>query len=270
MALVTIDAERCHQDGICAAVCPTKFIKGKPGELPRTREGIAHCIACGHCMAFCPHDAVRVAALPHDGLELVNKKALPSPESVAHLCKSRRSIRVFKETPVPRETVQHILDTAAYAPTAKNLRNFRQIMLYDRAQIVAFGECLVECLAEDMKAASPVFSDARGLIEGWKAGKDPIFRNAPHLLLAVSPKDWAWAGEDPAIHLTYFELAAYAHGVGACWAGYVTRALLHFPQAQAFFGIAEDEVIAGGQMFGYSRYAAKAIPPRPPFPITWF
>lgn len=269
MALVTIDAERCRQDGICAAVCPTKFIKGKPGELPRTREGLAHCISCGHCMAFCPHDAVRVAALPHDGLEPFNKKALPAPEAVEHLCKSRRSIRRFKETPVPQGTVQRILDAAAYAPTAKNIRNFRQIMIYDRARLVEFGECLVKCLETDATSENPAFPDARGLIEGWKAGKDPLFRNAPHLLLIVSPRGWLWAREDPAIHLTYFELAAYAHGVGACWAGYVNRALLRFPEARGFLGIKEDEVIAGGQMFGYSRYVPKAIPPRLPYPISW-
>ena len=72
----------------------------------------------------------------------------------------------------------------------------------------------------------------------------------------VLPKDYEWQ-EDGAIALTYFELAAQACGVGACWGGFLTMAVRNFPELREFLGIKEDERVCGAQMFGWP--AAKPV-----------
>ena len=271
MSTLIIDAEKCKQDGICADVCPTKFIKGSVGVLPAGRDGRGMCIACGQCMAFCPHEAIKVARFANEPVLRFDKKDLPSPESVEILCKTRRSIRVFKEKAVPTNLVQSLIASASYAPTAKNQRFLRQIVLHDTKRLNEFGELLVNCLEHNLQdnTQNLALDEAKSLVRGWRAGKDPILRHAPHLILTVVPVSWAWRAVDASIFLSYFEILAHTHGVGACWAGYVTKATKAFPELRQFLGLKEDEEVCGGQLFGYSKYKVQAIPPRPAYEHVW-
>ena len=51
-----IIAEKCRGCGLCARVCPTAAIKGKPKELYRIER--QKCIKCGACLEKCPFGAV--------------------------------------------------------------------------------------------------------------------------------------------------------------------------------------------------------------------
>ena len=57
MALLSIDQEKCKQDGLCAADCPMSIIRfDGPGHYPvLIQGGEAFCVRCGHCVAACPH-----------------------------------------------------------------------------------------------------------------------------------------------------------------------------------------------------------------------
>ncbi len=88
------------------------------------------------------------------------------------------------------------------------------------------------------------------MIAKAKAGEDALLRDAPHVVVAVVPKDHMWP-EDASIALTYFELAAHALGVGACWGGFLTAAIRNFEGLRDYLGIGCDEHVCGAQMFGY-------------------
>ncbi len=45
------------------------------------------------------------------------------------LIKSRKSIRKFKPTPVPRDAIERILEAGIHAPSGKNLQNWRFYVL---------------------------------------------------------------------------------------------------------------------------------------------
>ena len=49
--------------------------------------------------------------------------------AVEHAITSRRSIRAFLQTPVPREMVEHLLDVAARAPSGTNMQPWRAHVL---------------------------------------------------------------------------------------------------------------------------------------------
>lgn len=272
MPFFSVVPELCRQDGICASVCPAHVIKGPKGRTPIMRPGAEEdCLACGHCMAFCPHGAARVDVLPLEDLQPIDRKALPDGPTVERLFQARRSIRHFKKEPVPREMLEQVLAATRHAPSAKNARPVRWLMVYERETLRAVGNSVAEWLDAMVadSARPPAIREAKALSRAWRAGLDPLFRGAPHLVLAVTPKNRPWAGADAAIALTYLELAALPYNIGACWAGYVsTAARLHTP-LQRLLGLAEEEIVSGGQMLGFTALRPTASAPRAPLPVQW-
>lgn len=266
--------ERCRQDGICASVCPVHVIRGPKGQTPVMRKGKeTDCIACGHCMAFCPHGAARVDVLPVEDLRPLDRSRLPDAEALGMLFKSRRSIRHFQKNSVPRDVLELILSETRHAPSGKNRRPVRWVVVHEEERLREVGECMASWLeslvagAEDNGALRQ--AEARALLKAWRMGLDPLFRGAPHLVLAVTPKSWPLATVDAAIALTYLELAALARKVGACWAGYVTIAAQGHAPLRHFLGIGEEEQASGGQMLGFTGLRPTASAPRNPLPVYW-
>lgn len=228
------------------------------------------CIACGHCMAFCPSGAARVDVLPVDDMLPIDRKLLPSAEQAEMLIKTRRSTRRFKPEPVPRELLQRVLAATRHAPSAKNGRPVRYIVAHERDTLKRIGDCAVEWLAASLTSKSgPAMPEAGALARAWRSGLDPLFRGAPHLVLAVAEKTRPWAEGDSAIALTYLEMAALVHGIGACWAGYVTHAARQYEPLQRLLGVQEHEAVQGGQMLGFISLRPTASAPRTPFPEHW-
>ncbi len=254
------DQALCTQCGLCAEMCPAGVIRFTKGAFPEMRAG-GECIRCGHCMVYCPVKAARVNDLPESEMLPADASRLPDPETIGLFCRSRRSVRRFKKEPVPKQTLLDILDVARYAPSAKNRQATRWILVYQREKIEAIGDCMARYYFD--------LPEGKLLARAWKMGVDPIFRGAPHLALAVAPADWPWSRIDAAISLTYLELAALSYNVGACWAGYVTSAVNAYAPLRSLLGIAEEEILCGGQMLGFIGLRAGRIPPREPLRLTW-
>lgn len=271
MAIFSVLPDLCKQDGICASVCPAHCIKGPKGSLPFMRpEKTLYCIECGHCMAFCPSGAARIDALPVQEMLPIDRKRLPDAESVEALLRARRSTRLFKKEPLPKELLERILQATRHAPSAKNDRPVRYIVLYERESLKKLGDIAADWLERLSSAGAPdSFPEAKALAKAWRNGLDPLFRGAAHLVLAVTEANRGWAEGDSAIALTYLELAALPHGVGACWAGYITHIARIDAAMQEFLGIRPGEAVQGGQMLGYIALKPTSCAPRTPFPATW-
>ncbi len=271
MRAITINTDLCHKDGICAMVCPARHIQAKVGDIPVGRKGDATaCIGCGQCMAFCPHSAIHVEGLDTEQQQ-IKRADLPSPQATSLLLRSRRSIRMFKEQPVPKELITSLIHDASYAPTAKNMRELRYIVLYEQEKMKAFGDCLASCYKKAIEeqpdsSFAPLY---KMLAMSWRNGTDIIFRKAPHLALVVADESGHWPAVDSAISLTYLEIAANANGVGACWAGFVTSTVNNFPETRAMLGLKENEVVFGGQMLGFPKIFPRATAPRASYEIAW-
>ena len=79
----------------------------------------------------------------------------PTAESIAAVdaaITSRRSIRAFMSTPVPRETIERILEVASRAPSGTNTQPWKVYVLTGskRDELVA-----KVCAAHDASAANP-------------------------------------------------------------------------------------------------------------------
>ena len=86
----------------------------------------------------------------------------------------------------------------------------------------------------------------------WESKKiDVIFRNAPHMLIASSPKCNTAPIIDSTIALTYFDLLANANGIGTLWDGFAKNVFEDVaPELKSKFGIPFDHEIASVIIFG--------------------
>jgi nitroreductase/NAD-dependent dihydropyrimidine dehydrogenase PreA subunit len=259
MSQIAVDPALCRKDGICIDVCPANYLTADASGLPREVEE-GHCILCGHCVAVCKSQALRHTGLPEEALLPMPAEA-PTPQALEGLLRSRRSIRTFREQPVPREEMEAMLDVTRRAPTATNSQLLHWIVINGRAEVRKVAEEIIL----GMRAAEV---DPK-ILARWDNGDDFVLRGAPTLAVACAPADYFWTREDCAIALTYLELTAEARGYGATWAGYLTRCAARHAPLRQLLGVPEGFNVGGGLMLGTPRYKYHHIPPRKPLSIQW-
>lgn len=272
MPALIVDPAKCTKCGICVKICPADIIRfGEAGLPEMDAKEIRNCIKCGHCVLFCPSCADSLSFQKNEELAEVSGLAMPSKKEGLNLLKTRRSIRCFKEGPVPKEVLAEIFEAVRMAPTASNSQMVRWIVSDDPEKTKEIVNLILRWLHDEMnkKTTSRLSLIASLMIEKAKEGKDGLLRGAPQAAFAVVPKDYGWP-EDGAIALTYLGLAAHSMGVGACWGGFLTMAVRNFSDLRNFLGINEDEHLCGAQMLGYPQLKpVRQFPPRKNLNITW-
>lgn len=261
MSLICLDRVNCRRDGICMEVCPAGVITADAEGYPVVKDGAeAFCNKCGHCVAACA-----TGALSHERLPMIdflpNRK--PRPETVAEvepLMLGRRSVRAYKDKPVEHALLARIIDVARRAPTAVNSQQVGWIMVEDPAKTRRLAELGMEWLRG---AGHPRY------VELWDQGREVFLRGAPHVAVAHAPTGNAWGAADCAIALTYMELAAAAHGLGACWAGLLTRAASAHARVSEALELPQGRTVHGALMLGWPKYRYSLVPPRNAANVAW-
>lgn len=264
MPFFQLDVSKCKRDGVCEKVCVAGIIKNDETRTPYIDEANASkCIACGLCVAFCPHDACSVEKLDNTQFISVDKNSKVNREDIDTFLKSRRSVRQYRKQTVESDVLNKIFDSVRYAPSAKNTQAGRWIVTKSREDTLKLAD-IVSTYFEELskKDKTPDAVKYRMLSMAHRQGIDVFLRNAPHVAVMVMPKEYEWKTEDGSIALTYFELAAGAHGVGTCWGGYFTVAGRNHQPLREALGVEENEFVCGAQMFGYPLYKVHKIPSR--------
>ena len=252
-----IDESRCIQCGECAADCPVRIIDVSQG-LPRIseqRQGL--CIRCQHCLAVCPTAALSILGVnPDESAEILP----PSPDGLENLIKSRRSVRRYRPEAVERAVLDRLMDAVAYAPTGKNERKVRFTLVDDPEVMARIRALTMEGIrrAVDEDGLPDGMEFFAKFLTAWDQGRDIIFREAPHMLIASSPREATSGEADPFIALSYFELMAASMGLGTVWCGYARWALQSVvPELGRRLGIPSDHRSMYAVMFGWPavRYA---------------
>lgn len=259
---IVIDRELCARDGICRAECPALIIQEDVAGYPfLAAEDVSRCISCGHCLAVCPHAALTLAGVaPWDCAAAYDGPAL-RPEAVVGLAKGRRSVRVYRETPVSRETIEGLIDVARWAPSARNGQPVHWMVLDGREKT--------------REAAGLVAEWFRGLdlypelVAAWDEGSDRILRGAPHVVIAHASAEGFNPAADCVIALTTLEMAAHGLGLGACWAGYFMAAAGAYEPVKELLGLPEDHRVYGALMLGLPRFRYRRVPPRDAARVSW-
>jgi len=273
MAFLTIDETRCKQDGICAAECPRRLIiqeddKSFP-RIPPANE--ASCMACGHCVAVCPHGALSVAGVDIKDCPEINNDLVLSRDQADQFLRSRRSIRCFKDKAMDRATLEKLIHTARYAPTASNAQNLHWTIIEGRDKLKPLSEATINWMERVIEAHpdAPAAGYFRPMVAGWAAGYDSVLRTAQALIMASAPKENANGLVDVSIALSYLELAALPLGVGTCWAGLLRGAMLATPELVESMGLPEGHTWFYPMMIGYPKFKYHRLPERKTPVIHW-
>ena len=273
MSLFFVDQKKCHRDGLCAAECPAKIIEindpeGFPAPIPDAEE---FCIQCGHCVAICPHGALTLKTVePKDCLP-VKKELLLSAEHCEHFLRSRRSIRNYKEKPVPHELLKKLIEVVRYAPSGHNSQPVHWMVFENRETVKHLATLVADwmrwMLKENSEYALMMHFDR--VVTAFGQGVDRILRDTPHLIVAYGLSTLPAAQPACIIALTYLELAAPCFGLGTCWAGYFNAAANNYPPLQEFLALPKDHLPYGAAMIGYPKFGYQRMPPRNAPDITW-
>lgn len=277
-------ASHCIQCGACVDVCPARvFVKGE--SVRPARPG--GCILCGHCVAVCPVDAVEHRGFDGQEFPPIPADASLGVDALVGFLRSRRSVREFRQKDVPREVLEKLLDIARYAPTASNAQDVRFIVITDREKMKALSRRTtgwVPVLEKLVRVpgvltwAGKTWGQARlegylasleGFAEVLHAGGDPIFYNAPALLITHAHKKNAFGIENSAYATYHIALAAHAMGLGTCMIGFLTTAARYDPVVRRLVGIPRGHRIATALVVGYPIHRYRRLVPRRQPRVMW-
>lgn len=274
MELFSIDKDRCDLCGLCVTDCPGFVVSmgGGDGFPSLAQEGEERCIKCGHCVAVCPKGAFNHRLMSAGQCAEIDGALLPSPRSVEHFLKSRRSIRTYKDESLDRKTLEKLLDIASYAPSGHNAQPVNWIVVSGRDKLKSLGDMVAEWMRSAAKE-NPALDSTMKLsmvADSWAVGVDIIMRGAPHIAVAHAPRIYGPLGHEGClIALSYLELAAYSLGAGACWAGYFEMAAVNYQPLRQALNIPEGNRPYGVMMLGRPEYKYSRIPLRKEPDVQW-
>lgn len=272
MELIEIAKETCTQCGICAAVCPGMLIRLRTDGYPRPIRGAdLGCIRCGHCVAACPTSSLSHREMVIKDCPPLDKTLRITAEQTAHFLKNRRSIRVYREEPVPRDLIEKVIDIARYAPSGHNSQCVEWVVLGKGNELGRIRQIGTDWMRW-MIAEQPEMASTLGLkpmLRSMEAGNDPFLRSAPGLIVAHAAADNLFAVAACPIALTYLDLAANGLGLGCCWAGLFNRAAIAFPPMIEALSLPSGHRPFGSMLIGYPKYVYQRTPTRKQPSVTW-
>jgi len=273
MAFLTIDENKCKQDGICAAECPRGIITQEDeASYPQIAAADeANCMVCGHCVAVCPHGALSVTGVDIEDCPEIEKDLVLSWDQTEQFLRSRRSIRLFKDKAMDRESLEKLIGTACCAPTASNAQNLHWTVIEGRDKLEPLSRETINWMQRVIEAQpdSPAADYFRPVVARWATGYDGILRTAQTLVVPSAPKESANGLVDLSIALAYLELAALPLGVGTCWAGLLRAAMLATPELLESMGLPEGHTWFYPLMIGYPKFKYHRLPERNAPVIHW-
>lgn len=164
--------------------------------------------------------------------------------------KTRRSVRKFLEKPIPRETMEEIMEAVRFAPSWKNTQVSRYYIVEDRELIREIGEKGVLGFAFNSKTIQRSAALAVQTIVTGVSGCEPDGSFS-------TEKGAGWEMYDAGISAQTFCLAAWEHGVGTVILGIVDPGevgrMLHVP---------EGELVTSIIAMGYPLEEKKEAPAR--------
>ena len=269
MNLVQVDRTKCVKCGLCAAVCPRGIIQVQQ-DWPTTIDE-EYCIACGQCGAVCPHAALdNIRAPLAQQTSLMGTLVIDKAQANQFL-RSRRSIRHFQEKKIDKQKMLQLLDIARFAPSGGNSQGISYLVLQQPQILQRISAVTVDWMEENIRQGAEWAKRYDAYVNSYRrTGKDVILRNAPCIIVAIAPDNFARGRENAIFSLAYAELYAPSLGLGTCWAG--------FAEACAFAGykplldlieVPAGQKVTGVIMAGYPRYRYCRLTDRNPLHVEF-
>jgi nitroreductase/ferredoxin len=275
MTAISFDSQLCTDCGICIVTCPLGIIlEGDQASLntPFVPDELSvACAKCGSCEAYCPEGAISpLFNRCYSEVSLEEYRDIDM-EQLGIYMRKRRSVRNYSDELVSKEKIERILDIVRFAPSGVNMQPVKWLIIHDPEKVRKITSLTIDWMKEVLSSdeAHPMKMMLPSLISAYENGKDPICRGAPHLALAYTLDLEYMDSTDAVISLSWFELAAPAFGLGACWAGFLKIAATSYQPLIDELHLPGDHVVRHALMFGYPKYEVQRIPGRNPVDVIW-
>jgi len=160
-------------------------------------------------------------------------------ENIMDIIKKRKSIRVYKDKPLPKGVINSILDAAKYAPTARNMQELEYKVITNKVLMTRLSAGI---MAAAQKEGLP--------LKGPPGAMPDFFHSAPLLILITAPKENHWASTDAALAVQNVMLYATSVDLGSCFIG-MAQLINSDKDSLKSLHIADDMHIVAAVICGY-------------------
>jgi nitroreductase len=269
------------------------------------QDGKAHVtgdrsLQCGHCVAVCPVDAVRVDTIDEksfsfNSFELENDwlpHGVFDTSRLVQLMASRRSCRNYTEQSVDRLVLEDLVKIGTTAPSGTNSQNWTFTIFPDRGAVIEFAQRIgaffrnLNRMAEKtlMRKALKLIgkpgldnyyqayyqSVKEGLEEWEQHRRDRLFHGATAVIVVASKPGGSCPKEDALLAAQNILLAAHSMGLGTCLIGFAVEAIQNDPTIKHFLKIPNEETVYAVIAMGYPDEKYEVLTGRKRFELRYF
>ena len=282
-----IDKELCQSCETCVRECARHLPVAR-----RNSNGYAatECIKCFHCYAVCPHGAIRLDDDEPTDLQCDNSNIDAS--QILHLFAQRRSTRQFTDKSIENRIIEELLHAARYIPSGGNSHGHKFTVLTDGTRRQRLTDELRRIYSHRQQllrnsALTTVFSlfadsrtrsflrdktyleRVRYLLDRFDHGEDPIFYNAPVVIIVHSAMLIPTPLEDGVLAAYNIVLSAQAMGLGSCFVSLAQNAVNSSRKCKRIIGIDNNEQILAVVVVGRPKVRFIRPVPKPALPVSW-
>jgi nitroreductase len=238
-------------------------------------------LQCGHCVAVCPVDAVKVEAIDSQSLCFNNfdlkNHWLPHGEfdtpGLVQLMASRRSCRNYTEQAVERSVLEDLVKIGTSAPSGTNCQYWTFTVLPDRAAVIEFAQHIASYFKRLNRMAEKTLtrkalkligkpaldfyyreyyqSVKEGLVDWEQHQRDLLFHTATAVIVVGSKAGGSCPMEDAMLASQNILLGAHSMGLGTCLIGFAVAAMQNDPTIKKFLKIPDEESVYAVIAMGY-------------------
>ena len=305
MGVMRVDQSKCNKCGLCLKNCPFRAWELDEGGFPAMKEKY-ECFSCYNCKVACPNDAIIIVDPYHvtDGYWKTDSYPLPAKvplepkdengnptewNAIEKAIFERRSVRNFKDKPVPESLIQRVLEAGRFAPSAGNCQPWKFIVITNKAllkeidKIVTGGLRLFYNMYMNDKTVKNLVSFAKESVAGF----DPrvmlggigtvvnyedlsVSFGAP-VVIVILGDERSIGGPELNIGICgqNMNLVANSLGIKACWNGFLAAGIEASPLKKKL-GIKSPWKVFETFCLGYPAFKQEGIVPREYRPVTWF
>jgi len=301
--VMRVDPEKCTSCGLCIENCPFKCWEMGEDDIPKLKDDYA-CFSCSNCMVACPVGAVSMvqpyrveggffdSGFPEYKMPEEPKDADGNPaeySEVEQVILNRRSIRNFKDDPVPEPLINRVIEAGRFAPSGGNTQPWKFAVVTDRTflqeleevcyninsglyKLYSNDDTLIDFVNAAGKPLPVSLCDYRVIGGGFRAvarKELPIFLNAPCVIFLAGNDKLTFPDLNVGICGQNMNLAAVSLGLGFCWSNF-GAVVTHVPEIKGKLGFGEDWRVITTAVLGYPKFKQKGMVPRMYRPVTWF
>ncbi len=305
MGLMQVDRELCQSCGLCIENCPFKAWEWGADEFPKLKKEF-ECFSCYNCMVVCPVEAISIVGPYHvqEGfwktedtplearMPMGPRNAEGEPvqwNAIEEAVFRRRSVRNFKNDPVPEPLIRRVLEAGRFAPSAGNCQPWKFIVITNRTLIKKLDEIswaringtytlykddekvrnLVPVVEENMRVGTFDPRLALGGMGSIARRTMAASLNAPCVIL-LAADERAIGGPELNIGIAgqNMNLVANSLGIKACWVGFLAAAA-NTPEITERIGLKPPWRVVSTMVLGWPKFKQEGLVPREYRPVGW-